>query len=188
MAEPEGTAAGDAGEEQEAPRRDDGLDLARAMARATAGTTPAARRTPRSRTGRRPRGDAVTGGGYGASGDDRDPQLVGSSLSRLVTQHGWELELRVRSVFARWSELVGTEVGEHSTPESLTEGRLVVRAHSTAWATQLRLLSPRIAARLEEELGRGTVTGVEVLGPQAPRWTRGRLSTRDSRGPRDTYG
>ncbi len=187
MAEPGGTTTGDAGDHDEG-HHDDGLDLARAMARATAGTTPAARRAGRSRTPRRPRGDAVTGGGYGASGDDRDPQLVGGSLSRLVSQHGWELELRIRSVFARWSELVGEEVGAHSTPESLVEGRLVVRAHSTAWATQLRLLAPRVVARLEDELGRGTVTGVEVLGPQAPGWTRGRLSTRDSRGPRDTYG
>lgn len=171
------------------PHRDDGLDLARTIARATAGTTPPARR--------RKRGDAATREAQGRTGrrrqsgshpDDRDPQLLGSSLSRLVADHGWELDLRIRSVFARWEELVGAEVAEHSTPESFADGRLVVRAHSTAWATQLRLLAPTVVRRLAAELGDGTVTVIDVLGPHAPGWTRGGLSTRDSRGPRDTYG
>ncbi len=91
-------------------------------------------------------------------------------------------------MFARWEELVGAEVAAHATPEAFDDGRLVVRAGSTAWATQLRLLAPSVLRRLAEELGPGIVTIVEVLGPHRPPWTRGRLSTRDSRGPRDTYG
>ncbi len=181
--------------------QDDGLDLARAAARAAAGAALPARgsRRPgpgsgRSRQGGAP-GPAPAAGGAarggrtsGAHPDARDPQLVSSSLARLVAQHGWELDLRVRSVFARWDELVGADVAEHSTPESFVDGRLVVRAHSTAWSTQLRLLAPTLLRRLAEELGEGTVVAMEVLGPQSPAWTRNRLSTRDSRGPRDTYG
>ena len=46
----------------------------------------------------------------------------------------------------------------------------------------------RVVKRLNAELGDGTVTVVEVLGPTAPSWKHGRLGTRDGRGPRDTYG
>ena len=63
-----------------------------------------------------------------------------------------------------------------------------VRATSTAWATQLKLLAPRIVAKLNEALGDGTVTRIDVRGPQAPSWKNGPRSIRGARGPRDTYG
>jgi predicted nucleic acid-binding Zn ribbon protein len=162
-------------------RQDDGLDLARAQTRATAGSTPAARK----RRVRRTRTDSTVSGSHP---DDRDPQLLGAMVDKLVGDQGWELELRVRGVFARWPELVGDEVAAHTTPETFTDGKLVVRTDSTAWATQLKLLVPTVLRRLNEELGQGTVTVVEVLGPHGPSWKKGRLSSRDGRGPRDTYG
>lgn len=168
--------------EDDVPHRDDGLDLARSIARATAGSTPAARRRRKRRD--RPVDSKVSG----AHPDDRDPQLLGDQVDRLVADRGWELELRVRGVFARWPELVGADVGAHCTPESFAEGRLVVRTDSTAWATQLTLLAPTVVRRLNEELGHGTVTAIEVQGPHLPKWSKGRRRTRDSRGPRDTYG
>jgi predicted nucleic acid-binding Zn ribbon protein len=166
----------------EEPRKDDGLDLARAQTRATAGSTPAARKK-RVWKGR-PSGTQVSG----SHPDDRDPQLLGAMVEKLVGDHGWELELRVRGVFARWPELVGDEIGAHSTPETFTDGKLVVRTDSTAWATQLKLLVPQVLRRLNEDLGEGTVTILEVVGPHGPSWKKGRLSSRDGRGPRDTYG
>ena len=124
----------------------------------------------------------------GAHPDDRDPQPLDDTLGRLVADRGWELDLRVQGVFGRWPELVGPEVAAHCTPESFADGRLVVRTDSTAWATQLRLLAPTLVRRLNEDLGHGTVTVIEVLGPHLPTWKKGPRSVRDGRGPRDTYG
>jgi predicted nucleic acid-binding Zn ribbon protein len=171
------------GERSEPTRTDDGLDLARQLTRATSRSTPAARKR-RAKRDTRPRDPKVSG----AHPDDRDPQLLGDQVDRLVADHGWELELRVRGVFARWPELVGAEVGAHCTPESFADGRLIVRTDSTAWATQLTLLAPTVVRRLNEELGEGTVTLIDVTGPHLPTWSKGRRRTRDSRGPRDTYG
>nr|WP_246305072.1 DciA family protein [Nocardioides thalensis] len=114
--------------------------------------------------------------------------MLGSEVARIIEERGWGLDLQVRAVFARWGEIVGPEIGAHSTPEALTDGTLVVRTDSTAWATQLKLLAASLVKRLNAELGDGTVTVVEVLGPTAPSWKHGRLGTRDGRGPRDTYG
>jgi predicted nucleic acid-binding Zn ribbon protein len=162
----------------------DGLDLARALMRATAGSSTRKARKPGTRRTERPGRGRVSG----AHPDDRDPQLLDATLGRLVADHGWELDLRVHGVFGRWPELVGDEVAAHATPESFAEGRLVVRTDSTAWATQLRLLAPTVVRRLNEELGHGTVTVIEVLGPHGPSWRKGPRSVRDGRGPRDTYG
>jgi predicted nucleic acid-binding Zn ribbon protein len=179
-----GAAGRSDGTADEPERRDDGLDLARALVRATAKASPLARRKRR----RPPRGEAAGGRVTGAHPDDRDPQLLDATLSRLVETHGWGVDLKVHGVFGRWPDLVGPEIAAHSTPESFTDGKLVVRTDSTAWATQLRLLAPTVVRRLNEELGHGTVTLIEVLGPHLPTWKKGPRSVRDGRGPRDTYG
>ena len=88
-------------------------------------------------------------------------------------------------MFARWPELVGEEVAQHATPESFADGTLVVRTDSTAWATQLKLLAPAVVRRLNEDLGHGTVSLIEVLGPHLPSWKKGpRSGPRRTRAPR----
>ena len=123
----------------------------------------------------------------GARPDDRDPQMLASTLDRLVADRGWETDKAVRGVMGRWSSIVGPDVAAHVVPLSFDDGELVVAADSTAWATQTRLLAPALLGRLAEELGAGTVTSVTVRGPSGPSWKRGPLSVR-GRGPRDTYG
>ena len=162
----------------------DGLDLARTLARVTARSTPGRKSAVRRTSGRAPR----TGRVSGAHPDDRDPQTLDAALTRVVDDHGWQVDLKVASMFARWADLVGPEIGAHSRAESFADGKLVVRTDSSAWATQLKLLAPTVVRRLNEDLGHGTVLVIEVLGPHAPSWKHGSRSVRDGRGPRDTYG
>ncbi len=171
--------------EPAAEHDDTGLDLARSIARSLAGSKRPARRTSR-RPGSRPRrGDPKASGAYP---DDRDPQLLDNTIGRLIAEQGWGTDVRVHGVFSRWDSLVGREVALHCRPESYADGRLVVRTDSTAWATQMRLLAPTVVRRLNEELGDGTVTVIDVQGPHGPTWRKGPRSVRDGRGPRDTYG
>ncbi|MGH3354381.1 MAG: DUF721 domain-containing protein [Nocardioidaceae bacterium] len=166
-----------------------GLDLARSIARAL-GTGP---RTGASRSGPR-RGFArhrrrtQESQSSGARPDDRDPQTLDATIGRLVAEHGWGTDVAVHGVFSRWDTIVGRDVAAHCTPERFADGQLSVRADSTAWATQVRLLAPTVVRRLNEELGDGTVTRIDVQGPSAPSWSKGYRSVRDGRGPRDTYG
>jgi predicted nucleic acid-binding Zn ribbon protein len=159
---------------------DDGLDLARSIARGLAGKTGPLRRKGRSPKRIAPRSSS-------AHPDDRDPQTLDSTLGKFVTEQGWQTELRVHGVFTRWGAIVGREVAEHVTPESYAEGRLVVRTDSTAWATQMKMLAGTVVRRLNEELGDGTIEVIDVLGPHVPKWTSGRFRVK-GRGPRDTYG
>jgi predicted nucleic acid-binding Zn ribbon protein len=163
----------------------DGLDLAKALARVTARSTPGRKSAVRRKTERSPRSPGRVSGAYP---DDRDPQPLDAALTRVVDDHGWQVDLKVASMFARWPDLVGPEVGAHSRAESFADGKLVVRTDSSAWATQLKLLAPSVVRRLNEDLGHGTVVVMEVLGPHAPSWKHGPRSVRDGRGPRDTYG
>ena len=164
---------------------DSGLDLARSIARGLAGSRRTTKRTP-PRTGQKRRRTETKSSG--AHPDDRDPQLLDNTIGRLIAEQGWGTDVRVHGVFSRWEHLVGRDVAMHCTPEAFDDGKLTVRTDSTAWATQMKLLAPTVLRRLNGELGDGTVTLIEVLGPTGPTWKRGLRSVRDGRGPRVTYG
>ena len=119
--------------------------------------------------------------------DDRDPQPLGRITSKLAAEMGWAERLAAGQVFARWSQLVGTDVAEHTRPVNLRHGELTVQAGSTAWATQLRLLQRQLLARIAAGVGDGVVQRLKVAGPAAPSWRYGKRHV-PGRGPRDTYG
>ena len=178
----------------EQPAHDEGgLDLARSIARSLAKPGARRRRSTGGSSGGgaskfRPSSRRTDPKASGAHPDERDPQLLDSTIGRLIADQGWGTDVRVHGVFSRWDAIVGREVAQHATPEAFGEGKLTVRTDSTAWATQMKLLAPTVVRRLNEELGDGTVTVIDVLGPHGPSWKRGPRSVRDGRGPRDTYG
>ncbi|MCF2537685.1 DUF721 domain-containing protein [Streptomyces nigra] len=163
-----------------------GVDLARVALRA-------------AKEQARARGDAAhqkkqarRGGGLrsGARADGRDPLALGAAINRLITERGWETPAAVGGVMGRWPEIVGEDVAKHCVPERYDEDErvLVVRCDSTAWATNLRLLAPTLVARLNEDLGHGSVRQIKVQGPGGPARRYGPLRAPGSTGPGDTYG
>ena len=154
------------------------LARAREAARAK-GLRPGSRPVKR----RRPQAGAFSSSGR----DGRDPSLLGDQMDRLLLDRGWKVDVAVGSVMGRWPQIVGTDVAAHSTPVSFADGILTVRADSTAWATQLRLMSSSILGRLEAEVGKEAVSELRVNGPGAPSWSRGSRRAQGP-GPRDTYG
>lgn len=124
----------------------------------------------------------------GAAASGRDPQLIGDLTAAIVADSGWDERISVAGVMGRWAEVVGEDIASRCTPERFDEGVLVVRAETTAWATQLGFMTGDLARRLAEVVGPGVVSRVDVVGPAAPSWSRGRLRVTGTRGPRDTYG
>ncbi|HVW43754.1 MAG TPA: DciA family protein [Amycolatopsis sp.] len=123
----------------------------------------------------------------GAGADARDPQPLGRLVSRLSSERGWAPRLAHGQVFGEWSRLVGDEVAEHAQPVALKDGELTVRATSTAWATQLRLLQGQLLKKIAAAVGHGVVKRMRIHGPTAPSWRKGSRHV-PGRGPRDTYG
>jgi predicted nucleic acid-binding Zn ribbon protein len=107
--------------------QENGLELARSIARSLARGAPG--RTRRSRP-RRPDPQSS-----GAHPDDRDPQPLDATIGRLVAEQGWGTDVRVHGVFSRWDAIVGRDVAQHVRPVGFTRetdgGRLLVSAGST---------------------------------------------------------
>lgn len=156
------------------------LDAALARRRAAA-ANPSRRRGAGESTGKRPRGYS------GPGPDPRDPQLFGDMLQRLMKARGWERPRAEATVFGAWEKVVGPDIAKHSRPVKLDAGVLTVEAESTAWATQLRLLTARLLRSIAAEVGHNVVTRLNIHGPAAPSWNRGPRRVQ-GRGPRDTYG
>lgn len=146
-----------------------GLDLAKQIARAARGAAPKPRRRPTAE----PRTDG--------------PTPIGELIGAVAETQGWTTELSIRQLLSRWPTLVGPVNAAHCEPEQFVDGVLIVRAESSTWAASLRTMAPQLVAVLNEALGQGTVSRVQVLGPQSPSWKKGRRSV-PGRGPRDTYG
>jgi predicted nucleic acid-binding Zn ribbon protein len=173
----------------------DSADAESAVIRPLSGIDLARAALARSRQEARSRGSAVPAkrskGSRGTVGSARrdagDPELLGDTLSRLLVDRGWDVPAAVAGVTERWAEIAGAELADHCRPEKFDAGVLNLIAESTAWATQVRMLVPRLHQRIDDVIGRGVVTRIEVRGPSGPDWRRGALRVRGP-GPRDTYG
>ncbi len=116
-----------------------------------------------------------------------DAVALGDVLGELVANQGWNDRLAASRVFTDWATIVGPEVAQHCHVQEFADGIVHLRTDSTAWAKEIKLLAPRLVAKLNEELGDGQVLRIDVKGPQAPSWKKGPRSIK-GRGPRDTYG
>ena len=116
------------------------------------------------------------------------PQRINSVISELVSAREWEQGIAEGSLFTEWIIVVGSDIGSHSTPISLVDGLLTIKTSSSAWATQLTLMSAQLLERISNSAPGALVEEILVLPPGAPSWKKGIRTIRNSRGPRDTYG
>lgn len=120
-------------------------------------------------------------------GSGRDPRGLGDVVDALAQQLGWTAPLAKSDLLEGWEQLAGEETAKHAVPDQITDGVLVVRCESTAWATQLRMMRSELLVRIGERFPDADIQSIRFQGPDAPSWKRGPRSI-PGRGPRDTYG
>ena len=83
-----------------------------------------------------------------ASGDE--PIELADALERVLGSLGAPPADVLSTVFHRWDEVVGADVARHCRPVAVEGDRLVVAASDPAWASEVRWLSDRVLARVNE--------------------------------------
>jgi predicted nucleic acid-binding Zn ribbon protein len=78
----------------------------------------------------------------------RDPRGLGNVLENLTQDLGWKPALAKSEVLVAWPELVGPVIAARTTAVGIEEATLTVACESTAWATQLRLMSSEVLTKL----------------------------------------
>jgi len=116
-----------------------------------------------------------------------DPQLLGDVLTNLIEERDWKSGVAEGSLFTQWAAIIGNDIAQHASPVSINESILTIQTTSTAWATQLKLVSNEILKTIQNNPFGATIESISIIGPNTTSWKRGIRSTRDARGPRDTY-
>jgi predicted nucleic acid-binding Zn ribbon protein len=117
-----------------------------------------------------------------------DPQLLVDLLTHLIEERDWKDGIAEGTLFSTWPKIVGVEISQHASPISLLDGVLTLQTSSTAWATQLQLVSPDLLRTIQASAPGVLVEAIVIIGPQGPSWKKGVRTIKGARGPRDTYG
>lgn len=159
------------------PTQSSGIDLARSLlaaAKAKQNSAPLQKNGLRKQVRKRTR----RGG---------DPTSLGEVIASLAAERGWEADISSSTLLAQWSEIAGADLAAHVSAETLRDGVLTLRAETTAWATQTRLLSTELLKKVQNHPEGKSITTIKVLAPTPPSWRKGERHVK-GRGPRDTYG
>ena len=93
---------------------------------------------------------------------------LGSILSGLSKRLGLEsrmLELRVQR---RWRDIVGEPMASHTWPAQIRFKKLYLIVRNPVWLQQLTFLKPALLAKLQAELGTGSVTEIAFRVGEIP--------------------
>ncbi len=116
-----------------------------------------------------------------------DPTAIADVINELIGQKEWQQGIAEGNLFTDWDSLVGPEIASHATPLTLVDGRLTIQTTSTAWATQLNLISHQLLQTITTQAAGALVEELKIIGPHAPSWKKGVRTIRGAKGPRDTY-
>jgi predicted nucleic acid-binding Zn ribbon protein len=97
------------------------------------------------------------------------PYAIRQVLDDWLAKSGLGKRLDVSQVVDRWAEVVGPQIAAVTRAEAVNaEGTLWVRVASSAWASELSLMAPRILGKLNQDR-RGQIREIRWLtGLPAP--------------------
>ena len=99
-------------------------------------------------------------------GDGPGPRPIGEALDRVLKGLGAPSASGVHLVFDRWAEVVGESLAARTRPLRIDGQRLVLAVDEPAMATHVRFLQAELLDRLEQLLGPGRVTALDLrVGP-----------------------
>lgn len=94
----------------------------------------------------------------------RRPVAVGEALKGYLARTGLDRRLAQAQVVPEWPGLVGPQIAAVTQPDSVTaDGTLFVRVATSAWMTELQLMTPEIMARLNAGRGVGRIKTIRWL-------------------------
>ena len=91
------------------------------------------------------------------------PEPVGAILEQLERDRPLSAGMSLGKLGRRWADVVGERLAAECVPFRMEGTVLLVRASSSAWATQVRFLAGEVARKANEVLGAEVVRAVTVL-------------------------
>ena len=91
--------------------------------------------------------------------------VVAAVLPSLMRERGWEKQLDLHSIFPRWQELVGEEVGEHARPLKIVRGTLWMEVENSSWLQHLQYQKIELLDLLNQSLRLTKLSDIKMILP-----------------------
>ena len=98
-----------------------------------------------------------------------EPVSIGEVIDGLMADEAFARARPLAELATHWPEIVGPRVAAETSPASLDEGVLTVRATNGPWGAQARFLTEQIRDRANATLGSEPIRSVRVVvSPSGP--------------------
>ncbi len=99
----------------------------------------------------------------------RDARSVDAVVADIIRANGWEAQLEMYSLFARWTELVSAEVAAHAKPVRIDRDCLWMEVENSAWMAQFQYEKYAILDALNAVLRLGRLRDIKMALPKKER-------------------
>lgn len=89
------------------------------------------------------------------------PRRIGAEARTFVGKSAAADAVVAAAVLEAWGEVAGAEILKHTEGARFRKGELLVHVDSSAWANELQLMSEHLRERIDERLGKETVTSIK---------------------------
>jgi len=91
-------------------------------------------------------------------------ESLGEVLRRLLSGWGVDGKVREQGAVHRWKEVVGPRIAAHTEAIRVADGKIYVRATSSAWKTELVFMKADIIDRLNRSVGKRVISDIVFMG------------------------
>ena len=89
------------------------------------------------------------------------PQKLGDALKSYLKDSGLEVRVERAQVLVDWSQMVGKQIAEVTTPRQVTEdGTLFVGVKTSGWMQELSLMERSLLAKINAVPGRQPIVRI----------------------------
>jgi len=91
-------------------------------------------------------------------------ESLGEVLRRLLSTWGVDGRIREQGAVCRWEQIVGPRIAAHTEAVRVADGKVYIRAASSAWKTELVFMKADIIDRLNGAVGKRVITDIVFVG------------------------
>ncbi|MGB3209647.1 MAG: DUF721 domain-containing protein [Desulforhopalus sp.] len=100
-------------------------------------------------------------------------------LPNLLQEKGWEKQLDLHSIFPKWNEIVGEEMGQYAQPLKIERGVLWLEVANSSWLQQLQYEKLELLDILNRFLRLSGLRDIKMVLPKGKNDTDGNAGSSD---------
>jgi len=87
----------------------------------------------------------------------RSAEELGSVINKIVSDSDIDRKIKKFNIFNHWSDIVGSDIGNKTTPQKLLRQTLYISVTSSTWANELNLMSGQLIKKINDFVGEAVV-------------------------------